>query len=68
MTNFCFEIRASSDLDEVNENFTKIQQIHDHNTKRSKEIVNFVPRFSKSLGQNHILHRGTELWNELEKI
>ena len=51
----------------IYENFTKIQQIHDHNTRRSKEIVYFVPRFSKSLGQNHILHRGTKLWNELDK-
>ena len=40
----------------VYENLTKIQQIHDHNTRRSKKIVYFVPRFSKSLGQNHILH------------
>ena len=48
-------------------NFTKIQQIHDHNTRRSKEIAYFVPRFSKSLGQNHNLHRGTKLWNELNK-
>ena len=45
----------------IYENFTKIQQIHDHNTRRSKEIVYFVPRFSKSLGQNHILLRGTKL-------
>ena len=44
---------------EIYENFTKIQQIHYHNTRRSKKIVYFVPRFSKSLGQNHILHRGT---------
>ena len=45
----------------IHENFIKIQQIHDHNTRRSKKIVYFVPRFSKSLGQNHILHRGTKL-------
>ena len=48
----------------IYENFTKV---HDHNTKRSKEIVYFVPRFSKSLAQNHILRRGTKLWNELDK-
>ena len=40
----------------IYENFTKI---HDHNTMRSKEIAYYVPRFSKSLGQNHIPHRGT---------
>ena len=51
----------------IYENFTKFQQIHDHNTRRSKEIVYFVPRFSKSLSQNHVLHRGTKLWNELDK-
>ena len=51
----------------IYENFTKIQQIHDHDTRRSKEIVYFVPRFSKSLAENHILHRGTKLWNELDK-
>ena len=52
----------------IYENFTKIQQIHGHNTRRSKEIIYFVPRFSKSLGRNHILYRGTKLWNELDKI
>ena len=38
----------------IYENFTKIQQIHDHNTRRSKKIVYFVSRFSKShLTQRH---------------
>ena len=45
---------------EIYVNFTKFQQIHDHNTRRFKEIV--------SLDQNHILHRGTtKLWNEFDK-
>ena len=34
----------------IYENFTKFQQIRDHNARRSKEIVYFIPQFSRSLG------------------
>ena len=39
--------------------FTKIEQIHGYDTRQATDLIYYVPKFSKSISQNHILFRAT---------
>ena len=58
LTKFFYLLEQDELPSGIYENFTKIQQIHDHNTRRSKEIVYFVPRFFKiTWSKSHLTQR-----------
>ena len=40
--------------------FTKIEQIHGHDTRQASELIYYVPKFSKSMSQNYVLLRATK--------
>ena len=44
-----------------------VNNIHGYNTRQASELIYYVPKFSKSISQNHILFRATKLWRELNK-
>jgi len=46
--------------------FTKIENIHSHKTRRSNKVNYFLPRTSKTAGQNKLNYRATKLWNEID--
>ena len=48
-----------------NYNFTTIDKIHDYATRKPSRSYHFLPRVSKSAGQNKIEFRGAKLWKEI---
>ena len=45
-----------------NYNFTTINKIHDYATRKPSSSTYFLPRVSKSAGQNKIEFRAAKLW------
>ena len=50
-----------------NYNFTTINKIHDYVTRKPSRSNYFLPRVSKSAGQNKVEFRGAELWKEISE-
>ena len=50
-----------------NYKFTTINKIHDYTTRKPSRSNYFLPRVSKSAGQNKIKLRGTKLWKEISE-
>ena len=50
-----------------NYNFKTIDKIHDYATRKPSRSNYFLPRVSKSAGQNKIEFRGAKLWKEISK-
>ena len=50
-----------------NYNFTTINKIHDCATRKPRRLNYFLPRVSKSAGQNKIEFRGAKLWKEIRE-
>ena len=50
-----------------NYNFTTIYKIHDYATRKPSRSNHFLPRVSKSAGQNKIDFRGVKLWKEISE-
>ena len=48
-------------------NFTTINKIHDYTTRKASRSNHFLPRVSKSAGQNKIEFRGAKLWKEISE-
>ena len=67
LAKFMYLLQQSSLPSGIFDKFTKIEQIHGYNTRQASELIYYVPKFSKSISQNHILFRATKLWRELNK-
>ena len=50
-----------------NYNFTTIYKIYDYATRKPSRSNHFLPRVSKSAGQNKIDFRGVKLWEEISE-
>ena len=50
-----------------NYNFTTIDKIHDYAIRKASGSNYFLPRVSKSAGQNKIEFRGAKLWKEISE-
>ena len=50
-----------------NYNFTTINKIHDYASRKPSRSNYFLPRVSKSAGQNKIEFRGAKLWKKISK-
>ena len=42
--------------------FKKIKEIHSHNTRQTEKLTYFLPRVSKTIGQQLLTFRGVKLW------
>ena len=42
--------------------FKKIKEIHSHNTRQTEKSTYFLPRVSKTIGQQLLTFRGVKLW------
>ena len=43
--------------------FTKVSDIHEHNTRFTKNSGYFLSRVNKSIGKRQLRYRGLRLWN-----
>ena len=50
-----------------NYNFTTINKIHNYATRKPSRSNYFLPRVSKSAGQNKIEFRGAKLWKDISE-
>ena len=50
-----------------NYNFTTVNKIHEYATRKPSRSNYFLPRVSKSAGQNKIDFRGAKLWKEISE-
>ena len=50
-----------------NYNFTTIDKIHDYATRKPSRSNCFLPRVSKSAGQNKIEFKGAKLWKKVSE-
>ena len=46
--------------------FTKIEEIHSHDTRQVQKALYFLPRVAKSFGKLQIADRGTKSWSETD--
>ena len=46
--------------------FTKIEEIHSHDTRQVKKALYFLLRVAKSVRKLQIAYRGTKLWSEID--
>ena len=46
--------------------FTKIEEIHSHDTRQVKKALYFLLRVAKSVEKLQIACRGTKLWSEID--
>ena len=47
------------------DSLTKLESVHDHNTKQLTKNVYFKPTVNKNIGRETILYRGGSLWGEI---
>ena len=48
------------------ESLTKLESVHDHNTRQLTKKVYFKPSGNKSIGRETILHRAGSLWGQID--
>ena len=46
--------------------FKKIKEIHSHNTRQTEKLTYFLPRVSKTIGQQLLTFRGVKLWYSID--
>ena len=46
--------------------FKKIKKIHFHNTRQTEKSTYFLPRVSKTIGQQLLTFRGVKLWYSID--
>ena len=46
--------------------FKKIKEIHSHNTRQTEKSTYFLPRVSKTIGQQLLTFRGVKLWYSID--
>ena len=46
--------------------FVKINAVQNYCTRQTQSLVCFKPRINKTIGKELILHRGSNLWKEIE--
>ena len=44
----------------------KIKEIHSHNTRQTENSTYFLPRVSKTIGQQLLTFRGVKLWYPID--
>ena len=44
----------------------KIKEIHSHNTRQTEKSTYFLPRVSKTIGQQLLTFRGVKLWYSID--
>ena len=68
LLNLCISFLRTIKLPKLcNYNFTTIDKIHDYATRKPSRCNYFLPRVSKSAGQNKIEFRGAKLWKEISE-
>ena len=67
LAKFMHKIFKNKLLKLCNYNFTTINKIHDYATRKPSRSNYFLPRVSKSAGQNKIEFRSAKLWKEISK-
>ena len=46
--------------------FKKIREIHSHNIRQTEKSTYFLPRVSKTIGQQLLTFRGVKLWYSID--
>ena len=67
LTKFMYELFKNKLTKLCTNNFTTIDKIHDYATKKPSRSNYFLPRVSKSAGQNKTEFRGAKLWKEISE-
>ena len=48
------------------EDYVKLNEIHNHNTRQTQNAVYFKPRVNKSIGKELLVYRGAKLWENID--
>ena len=66
LANFMHQLNYNRLPDVYYDQFTKIEEIHLHDTRQVKKALYFLPRVAKSIGKLLIAYRSTKLRSEID--
>ena len=67
LAKFMHQLNKYNRLPDVyHDQFTKIEEIHSHNTRQVKKTLSFLPRVAKSVGKLQIAYRGMKLRSDID--
>ena len=66
LAKFMHQLNYSRLPDMYYDQFTKVEEIHSHDTRQAKKALYFLPRVAKSVGKLQFAYRGSKLWSEID--